>query len=41
MTALFGTIAWVFFVLTILRVGIGDLITMRIPNWLILALLTG
>lgn len=31
----------VFFHLLLLRAGIGDLITMRIPNWLILTLLLG
>lgn len=41
MSALFGTIALVFFPLTLLRAGIGDLTTMRIPNRLVLTLLLG
>ncbi len=42
MTALlFGAIALVFFPLTLLRAGIGDLTTMRISNRLVLTMLLG
>lgn len=41
MPVVFGTIALVFFPLTLLRAGIGDLTTMRIPNRLIVTLLLG
>lgn len=41
MTGLFGAIALVFFPLVVIRAGIGDFVTMRIPNWLVLTLLLG
>ena len=41
MTAMIGTIASVFFAAILLRAGIGDLVTMKIPNKLILILLAG
>ncbi len=41
MTGLIATLALVFFAVIVLRAGIGDLVTMKIPNKLILTLLVG
>ncbi len=41
MAALFATIALAFFPLVVFRAGIGDFVTMRIPNRLVLVLLLG
>ena len=41
MTTMIGTVASVLFVLILLRAGIGDLVTMKIPNKLSLMLLAG
>ncbi|MGV8986622.1 MAG: A24 family peptidase [Cypionkella sp.] len=41
MTPLFELVALAFFPLTVIYAGIGDLATMRIPNWLVMTMLLG